>query len=643
MLIEQALFVLCFCFPIFFCSTIQRFILGAQEWLTGLSTLNFTGVMFNGLVSDAVASCYLVPIAVCIMSLASFEKLKTSTFWKLVISILVIFNSAFWVWAALSEWYFWQDFSTRFNFIAVDYLVYTKEVAGNIAQSFSLPIILGGWLGGTLLVSLINFKLFKIFFSDVKERSPRLHPLAFIILPGLAWLVNCLPLFNLNNVIANDLSKNGVYEFFSAFQNNELSFKKLYANISEGELFSSVEKELESAGFKLKRGRQGQWIKIPKVAETPKKKLNLIIITVESLGGRFIGTLGNTKGITPYLDQLSEESMFFTNLYATGTRTVRGLEALTLSLPPTPGASIVRRKKTKNLMSIGGLLNALGYESKFIYGGHGLFDNMNHFFRVNNYKIVDRTDLTSEEITFANVWGVADEDILNRVLKESDESYSKRRPFFSMVLTTSNHRPFTYPKGKIDIPPHTGRDGGVKYTDYAIGKFLEDAKNKAWFRDTIFVIVADHSADGRGVIDVPVETYHIPMWIYAPALIQPQKIERVASQIDVIPTVLEILGIKAPNMFMGKNILAMTQKEERFFAGTYQKVGMYADGTFTSLGPKAVVENHEYNPITRTMTRDKIEKPEMERRTIANYQYASWLYSKGHYYLNEVLDDFLKH
>src|SRR6185295_3498593 len=197
---------------------------------------------------------------------------------------------------------------------------------------------------------------------------------------------------------------------------------------------------------------------------------------------------------------------------------------LALSLPPTPGQSIVRRPNNEQMFSLGSVFRSRGYDTACIYGGFGYFDNMNYFFEHNGYKIVDRASVPKSEITFGNVWGACDEDLFDWVLKEADFSYAKGKPFHHFVMTTSNHRPFTYPDGKIDIPSHTGRLGGVKYTDYAIGELLRKAREKPWFTNTLVVIVADHCASSSGKTALPVNGYAIPLFIYNPHLIQPRKV-----------------------------------------------------------------------------------------------------------------------
>ncbi len=195
---------------------------------------------------------------------------------------------------------------------------------------------------------------------------------------------------------------------------------------------------------------------------------------------------GNEKNLTPFLDDLATKSLVFTNLYAVGNRTVRGLEAVTLCLPPTAGESVVKRKDNKAKFSTGSVFKQKGYTVKYLYGGDAFFDNMQDFFGGNGYAIVDKKTFQPSEITFQNIWGVCDEDMYNKAIKVMNEEAKENKPFFNHIMTVSNHRPFTYPNNKIDIPGNAkSRDGGVKYTDYSIKKFFEMAKKQAWFSNTL--------------------------------------------------------------------------------------------------------------------------------------------------------------
>ena len=163
--------------------------------------------------------------------------------------------------------------------------------------------------------------------------------------------------------------------------------------------------------------------------------------------------------------------------------------------PPTPGQSILRRPGNEGLFTIGSIFQDAGFDTRFIYGGYGYFDNMNNFFGNNGFDITDkggrfepgdhftgaRNIIDDQYIHFANAWGICDEDLYDAVIRDADVRYAKQQPFFDFVMTTSNHRPYTYPDKKIDIPSGSGRDGAVKYTDFAIGEFLKKVSSKPWF------------------------------------------------------------------------------------------------------------------------------------------------------------------
>ena len=347
---------------------------------------------------------------------------------------------------------------------------------------------------------------------------------------------------------------------------------------------------------------------------------------MESLSAEYLGSFGNKQNLTPNLDALSKESAFFTNCFATGTRTVRGMEALALSVPPTPGRSIVKRPDNENLFSLGSIFRSRGYDTAFIYSGFGYFDNMNHFFANNGYRVIDRSTVPKEAISFANIWGACDEDLYNWVLDEADRSYAKGKPFLYFVMTTSNHRPFTYPDGKIDIPSHSGRNGGVKYTDYAIGELIRKAKEKPWFANTIFVIVADHCAGSAGKMDLPVKKYRIPLIIYNPELLRPQRVDKLCSQIDFAPTLLGLLNWSYESQFYGKDILRMKPDDERALIGTYQKLGYMKQDLLTVLKPIRDVSTYRFD-LSNGIQIPAAEDPDFVKQAIAYYQTATYRFN----------------
>ncbi len=363
------------------------------------------------------------------------------------------------------------------------------------------------------------------------------------------------------------------------------------------------------------------------IAPGPEKKLNVVLISVESLSAEYLGHFGNQRGLTPNLDRLADQGMLFTKMYATGTRTVRGLEALALSFPPTPGHSVVKRPNNENLTTIGEIFNDKGYQSLFLYGGYGYFDNMQHFFGSNGYRVVDRTAIDAKDIHYENIWGVADEDLFTLTLRELDREHARGKPFFAHVMTTSNHRPFTYPAGRIDIASGKSADGAVKYTDWAIGDFIEQARAKPWFDNTVFVIIADHCAASRGKSDLPLDRFHIPMLIYAPKHVQPAKIETIASQIDVPPTVLALLNFSYVSRFFGQDILTEGKLHERAMMANYQTIGHYEDGMLVELRPQRRVR--VIDPATGRELPWTTETRHQADETIGYYQAASDAFKRG--------------
>ena len=438
----------------------------------------------------------------------------------------------------------------------------------------------------------------------------------------------------------NELAKAGIYSFFAAFRNNELSFPAFYNTIDIDEAFTHVKNQYSTDQFLEKDNTRS--IKRTIINhDSVQKKPNIILICVESLSAKYLKSFGAAQNITPTLDSLAAHGLFFTHLFATGTRTVRGMEAITLSIPPTPGRSIVKRKKNKNLFTVGEVFKQKGYDRNFFYGGDGYFDNMNNYFGGNGFDIFDRgrgfiiepgikvkrTNIHDHEVSFENAWGVCDEDIYKKVIQQADKARLTGKPFFDFVMTTSNHRPYTYPAGKIAIPSGTGRSGAIQYTDYAIGQLLNRSKTRPWYKNTIWVIIADHCASSAGAWELDIADYHIPA-IIINAPYTPKKIDTCCSQIDIMPTLFGILDWSYTSNFFGKNILKMTKDEERAFVGNYRKLGLFKNNQVMVLSDQNKARFYHWHKATNALTTLPIDKAFL-KSTIAYYQVADALYQHG--------------
>ena len=597
--------------------------------VVSLSIVEILEIYLIGTFYDFISAGYLVIPFVIYLFLVP-QKLfnhKLHRYLTYAFTYALLFGAVF---LSFSEWFFWDEFSVRFNFIAVDYLIYTKEVIGNIKESYPMGLLFSVI---TMIATLLFYFLYKTkrvetLLRDGSTIKQRIKPtLIYLLIPiiSFAQVTDSLSKFSANQY-NNELSKSGLYSLFSAFRNNTLDYNTFYLSEDEQNAVSNLKKSLSSDNSTfLNDGGVARSI----VNEGQERDYNVVMIVVESLSGKFLESLGGDKGLTPNLDSLIKESMFFDNFYATGTRTIRGMESITLSVPPMPGRSIVKKPDNHNMYSSGFIFRNKGYETKFIYGGYGYFDNMNEFFSNNGFDIVDRTNFSEQEDTFHTVWGVCDEDLLNKTLKEADMSYHAHKPFMSFVMTTSNHRPYDYPDGRVDIPSHTGRDGAVKYTDYAIGDFLKKAKEKPWFKNTIFVIVADHCAVSAGKVELPLDKYHIPMIVYAPEIIKPQVINKLSSQIDIMPTIFNMLNWSYKSKFYGKDILEESF-EPRALVGTYQKLGLYKDNVLTVLSVGKKLSSYEILQQDIFSTKYKEISTEVNKKDeiLSYYQSASYMQKK---------------
>ena len=563
-----------------FLSSSLRLILSIQYFSEiTISTIEIIKIFSIGLFFDCLTLCYfaiLPSIYFILLPQKIFNHKKHQIFLAIIyfIFINIIIFSIF------SEIVFFEEFNARFNFIAVDYLIYTTEVIANIVESYPMGLL-------SLIILIISSLIFYFSYRQIVQIKivnfkNRLKffviILAILLLEFFAIDVTKIDKFFDNNY-NKELSQNGIYQLFSAYRNNQIDYDKFYiindSTIAENRLRDLISKQEPSAKFVDNHGIE-RFISAKK--NQKEQKYNIIFITMESLSADFMAYFGNKENLTPNLNEISKKGLFFTNLKATGTRTVRGLEAIILAIPPTPGNSIVRRPNNENLFNIATPLKQRGYDAKFIYGGDGYFDNMNYFFANNGFETIDRPQFSKNEITFSNAWGVADEDLFDKTIAEADKSYVEGKNFLNFVMTTSNHRPFTYPENKIDIPSKTNRDGAVKYSDYAIGQLIKKSQQKPWFDNTIFVFVADHCAGSAGNSDVPLWRYQIPVIFYAPKIIKPQIYAENSSQIDIAPTLLGFLNLSYKSKFFGVNVFNADKKYiSRAFVSTYSDLGYFTD------------------------------------------------------------------
>lgn len=601
--------------------------------LTGDSicpTVILAGLARGVLFDFAVALYISIPFALLgLLPLQFWQKGVTQRI-VFILFYVLSFSIAF---ISLCEFFFVREFNSRFNFIAVDYLVYTNEVVKNLWESYPVSWFL-------LCILIVHFVLIRFLFTTIKfkraVKNSRVKAVAVLVLG-----IICFLLISESQILDGvpsaeaELSKNPVHALFAAYRSNEIDFKRFYSSMEKSRAAEIVHEafEMDTPGFSENEGVLEDETSIVRniVRDGPEKKMNVVVVLMESMSARFMNSFGSKRDLTPNLDRLAREGLFFDHVYSTGTRTVRGIEAVVLSIPPTPGQSIVRRPEAGSIFNIGSVFRSKGYSTQFLYGGHSFFDNMGNFFSSNGFDVLDQSSMAAEEIHFSNAWGVCDEDLFQNALKNAD--LLSEKPFFQIILTTSNHRPYTYPDGRIDIASHTGRDGAVKYADYAIGKYMEGASHRPWYKNTIFVFVADHNASVAGGTKILPYDYKIPLIYFAPGHIKPEVRSMLGSQIDLAPTLLSLLNFSYQSRFFGHDL--MHSQTERAFLATYQVVGLWRPGKMVLLYPnrrisiyKMDAENEQLQEEIHAVVNQNFSDEQVEE-TIGFYEAASdWFSDK---------------
>jgi len=525
---------------------------------------------------------------------------------------------------------FMNDLEARFNFIAVDYIVYTHEVLSNIWQSYPIVWLVSGM--GLIFVGLcfLIYRLGKPVSIPLletgkswKRRSLTAAACALLTV-GSHFAITEDRLIADASMSTQEIAKNGTYALFAAYGNNTLDFFRFYRSLTPE---AAMEFENESA-----RKPKSVGMGMDKILEKPfSKQPNVVLVLMESMSASFLNSYGGPTDLTPNLDRLTKEGVWFSNLFATGTRTVRGIEAVMLSLPPAPGYSIVGRPGGAGIYNLGTEFQRRGYATSFVYGGRGIFDNMGPFFASNGFDIVDKGRFEEKEQTFSTAWGLCDEDLFNKTIAEGDRLHAEKKPFFQFLLTTSNHRPYRYPSGKVAIASGSVRQGAVQYSDYSIGEFLKNVRTRPWFNDTIFLFISDHNASVAGGSGVIPRDYLVPVIFYAPGHLRPTNVKELASQVDLGPTLFDILGWQFDEKrFFGSSIISHPTQEA--FFGNYQNIGRMRDSKFVLLKPKKRIEEFAVTPDLKLQdpksTTSSTLNPEVQE-TISAYSVAYRRYISG--------------
>lgn len=524
------------------------------------------------------------------------------------------------------------EYDTRPNRLYIEYLQHPQEVFGMLWKGYK-PVIIGAlvglalfvWLGHTLfghgspdnpmplwqrpLVSLGVIAVSVLAIRGSLSHRP-MNP-ASLAYCGDSML-NTLPLNSLHSVL------------FAAYSmKNERSAADVYGRLPAEEINNRV---IRSAGIAAEDVPHIPTLHKQTASVRRPRPLNLVMIVEESLGAQYVANLGGS-GHTPQLDALAETGWNFTRAYATGTRSVRGLEALVAGFPPTLSDAALRLSGAQsNFFTMAQLLRQHGYRSRFIYGGEAHFDNMKSFFLGNGFdELHDRA--TFENPAFIGTWGASDEDMFTRLdalLRSTPDE-----PTFTLAFSVTNHSPWEYPAGRIEVEGDPATvENTVRYADWALGQFFEQARNAPYWEDTIFLVVADHDARVGGASLIPVRHFHIPALILG-ADVKARRDDRLISQIDLPPTLLSLMGLDCEHPMPGQDL---TQQEGGRAMMQYQENYGYLKGDqLIVLEPHRPATQYHYQ-APATFSPVNLDT-ELEHEALAHVLWPWWAYQNRAYTL----------
>ena len=551
------------------------------------------------------------------------------TFWLVIFVVLEVATPSFIL-----------EYDTRPDRLFVEYLQHPKEVSSMLMGGFKIPVLAA--LIATLMVSYFGWRFFSRQVSHSFDwgliRKILVSVLVLILLflaarsslqhrpanpSSVAFsgdrMVNTLPLSSAYNVL---------YAIYGLKDESESS--AVYGQMETDKMISTVRGAMPE-------GLAFESAEIPTLhhqaaSNSRDKPLNLVIIVEESLGADSVGHLGG-KPLTPELDALTEQAWWFENLYATGTRSVRGLEAITTGFLPTPARAVVKLGKSqRGFFTLAELLKKHGFQSRFMYGGESHFDNMKGFFLGNGFdEVIDQTIIAHPK--FVGSWGMSDGDLFDEVHKTLLADSESDQPHFSLVFSTSNHTPYEFPDGvELYEQPKATVNNAVKYADYALGAFFNKAKQADYWQNTVFLIVADHDARVFGASLVPIEGFHIPAVILG-ADVQARKDTRLVSQIDLAPTLLSMMGLDTVHPMVGRDLSLDYADWPGRAIMQYGSNQAYREGNDVVI-LQADQAASQYDYTTGKLTKAEIN-PEMVDKALAHAQWASWAYKNRRYRLEQ--------
>jgi len=354
---------------------------------------------------------------------------------------------------------------------------------------------------------------------------------------------------------------------------------------------------------------------------------NVVLIIMESMSAAKMKRHGSAEELTPFLDSLSNNSIYFENIYTAGKHTFNGIFSTLFSFP-----ALYRQHSMKTNNQYNGISTSLlnnGYSTTYFTTHDSQFDNIEGFLRSNNFQnVISQSDYPVSEVK--TTLGVPDDFMFRFSIPKINELAEKENPFFVTFMTTSDHSPFYVPE-YFQPKAKAIESQIVQYADWSLQQFIQLASKEAWFNNTIFVFVADHGAAIDAKYDIPLNYFHTPLIIYAPEIFMANEVhEKIGSQIDVYPTVMGLIKQKYVNNTLGIDLL----KEERKFTiiNDDDKVGILDTDYLCIMknnGAKLELYKYKEQDKSNYFDQEKEKALEMADYAKSNIQVHQIMISKG--------------
>ena len=593
-------------------------------------------LFLQGLRIDIVALSYLFGSAALLTIL--FAQTALDKIWMNILRIWLTLSSVFILFMEMATPAFIETYDFRPNRLFIEYLIYPKEVFTMLIQGHLSAMLIS--LGVTAASLILYWKLSGWAVKNLRTMSWKRRPLVMFLIILISFIgarssfqhrgINPAMVAFSSDALVNSLVLNSGYSVIYAAQQfkDEENSSEMYGKMTVDEMLQIIrENNYRPAESYISD-------KLPTLtaneATYKGKPKNIVIVLEESLGAQFIGTLGG-KPLSPEFDRLAQEGWLFENLYATGTRSVRGIEATTAGFTPTPARAVVKLNNSQSgFFTIADLLAKQGYNTSFIYGGEKHFDNMASFFYGNGFQnIIDQKDYQNPK--FTATWGVSDEDLFDKANETFTQLQNEGKPFFSLVFSSSNHDPFEFPDGKIELyeQPKATRNNSAKYADYAIGYFFKLAKQSNYWKDTVFLVIADHDSRAAGASLVPIKHFHIPALILGDH-VEPRRDSRLVSQIDMPTTLLSIAGVSGNYPMIGFDLTQDVNPNRAFMQFDQTQALMKGSHDVVIQTPNSKAKGYVYDKEKDTLTEKEVPEA-MKKEALAHALLGSYLYKNRLY------------